>query len=486
MKNQGEKNVLIYKTENFVDLCKGPHIESTKDIDLAFKLDRISGAYFKGDETRPMLTRIYGLAFEDKKSLEEYIKIRELVKERDHRKLGKVLEIFMFSELVGQGLVLLQPAGAIIIEELKKFLKEEHFKRGYSEVITPHIGRIMLYEISGHLKYYKDSMYSPFKIEDDEYIVKPMNCPFHIQIYKSRPRSFRELPLRLAEFGTVYRYEKSGELTGLTRVRGFTQDDAHIFCTPDQLESEFLEVVDLVAKIFNTLGFKKFVVRVSIKDKNSNKYIGNNEIWEKSEFAILNAVRKVNMNYIIGKGEAAFYGPKLDFIVKDVLGKKWQLGTIQVDYNLPERFNLYYIGKDGRKHRPVMIHRAPFGSLERFLGILIEHFEGAFPVWLSPYQLILLPVGKKHITKCQEYQQELNKEFVRVKIDSENETIPYKIRKYMKLKVPYIGVIGDKELKNNSITIRFRKLNITKEFKFKEFKEKLLDIIKKRKLDISL
>ena len=388
----------IYRQRHFVDLCRGPHVKYTKQIKAnAVKLLRTGGAYWRGDENNPQLQRIYGTAWDNKVELDAYLKRLEEAKARDHRRLGKELGLFHISALVGSGLPLWLPKGAVLREELEKFLRQAQLDRGYLPVITPHIGKLELYITSGHYPYYKDSQYTPIDIDEEQFLLKPMNCPHHIEIYKSEPHSYRDLPLRLAEFGTVYRYEKSGELNGLTRVRGFTVDDSHLFVTPDQLEEEFIGVVDLIQYVFETMGFHDFRARLGVNDPNSDKYAGAPEMWVKGIAAIKNAADKVGMNYTVEEGEAAFYGPKLDFIFRDVLKREWQLGTVQVDFLLPERFDLEYTGEDGNRHRPVMIHRAPFGSMERFVGILIEHFNGAFPLWLAPVQVMMIPIADRHI-----------------------------------------------------------------------------------------
>ena len=391
--------ITFYESGNFVDLCRGPHLPDTSFI-KAVKIMSIAGAYWRGDEKRKQLTRVYGVSFPKQKELTEYLKLIEEAKKRDHRKLGKELEIFTFSQKVGQGLPLWLPKGAIIRDKLETFLKKVQQKAGYQQVITPHIGNVELYKISGHYQKYGQDSFKPIStpVENEEFMLKPMNCPHHCEIYNSKPRSYKDLPVRLAEFGTVYRYEQSGELHGLTRVRGFTQDDAHIFCRPDQVKDEFKSVIDIVLYIFKALDFKDYTVQISLRDAdNKEKYIGSDENWDKAERAIIEATEEKGLEAKIVKGEAAFYGPKLDFMVKDALGRKWQLGTIQVDYNLPERFELEYTGIDNQKHRPVMIHRAPFGSMERFVAILIEHCGGQFPLWLAPEQVIILPISEKFV-----------------------------------------------------------------------------------------
>ena len=452
-----EDGTITYYTQgSFTDLCRGPHLPNTDHI-KAVKLLNIAGAYWRGDEKRKQLTRIYGITFPKKKMLDEYLELLEQAKQRDHRKVGKELELFMFSNRVGQGLPMWLPKGAALREKLEQFLKNVQRKHGYSQVITPHIGQKELYVTSGHYaKYGKDS-FQPIHTpaEGEEFLLKPMNCPHHCEIYRSKPRSYKDLPLRLAEFGTVYRYEQSGELHGLTRVRGFTQDDAHIFCRPDQLKDEFCKVIDIILYIFKILDFKEYTVQVSLRDKNNkDKYIGSDENWEKAENAIIEATKEKNLKTVIEEGEAAFYGPKLDFMVKDVIGRKWQLGTIQVDYNLPERFELEYIGSDDKRYRPVMIHRAPFGSLERFVAVLIEHTGGKFPLWLAPEQVVLLPISDKFNDYAKKILNFLNNSDIRSIIDDRNEKIGKKIRDNELKRIPYLLVIGEKEMETNTVSVR--------------------------------
>jgi threonyl-tRNA synthetase len=449
--------ISFYHQGNFTDLCRGPHLSDTSPI-KAIKLLSIAGAYWRGDETRKQLTRIYGITFPKAKMLEEHLELLEQAKLRDHRKLGKELELFTFSQRVGPGLPLWLPKGAQLRERLENFLKKVQRDTGYEPVITPHIGLKELWVTSGHYaKYGKDS-FQPIKTpqEGEEFLLKPMNCPAHCEIYKSKPRSYRELPVRLAEFGTVYRYEQSGELHGLTRVRGFTQDDAHIFCRPDQLKEEFLKVIDIILYIFKTLDFTDFTTQVSLRDpEDKEKYIGSDENWEKAEQAILEAVEAKGMkNVVVEYGEAAFYGPKLDFIVKDALGRKWQLGTIQVDYNLPERFELEYIGADNQKHQPVMIHRAPFGSMERFVAVLIEHTAGKFPLWLTPDQAVILPISEKYHDYAEKVSKFLKNYDIRTLIDKRSEKIGKKIRDNELKRIPYLLIVGEKEQESESISVR--------------------------------
>jgi threonyl-tRNA synthetase len=448
--------ITFYQQGNFVDLCRGPHIPNTGFI-KAVKLTNIAGAYWRGDEKNKQLTRIYGITFPKQKELTDYLTLLEEAKKRDHRKLGKELELFAFSEKVGMGLPLWLPKGATLRDRLEQFLKKEQIKAGYQPVVTPHIGSKELYVTSGHYeKYGKDSFQSIHTPdEDEEFMLKPMNCPHHIEIYKTRPRSYKELPLRLAEFGTVYRYEQSGELHGLTRVRGFTQDDAHIFCRSDQVKEEFIKVIDLVLYVFNSLGFNDYTAQISLRDPaNKIKYIGEDAQWEEAENAIKEAAALRGLNTVTEFGEAAFYGPKLDFMVKDALGRKWQLGTIQVDYQLPERFKLEYIGADNQKHRPVMIHRAPFGSMERFVAVLIEHCAGNFPLWLSPEQIAVLPISEKFSSYADEVFSSLQAADIKGIIDHRDEKIGRKIRDAEVSKIPYMIIVGEKEMSENKISVR--------------------------------
>ena len=441
---------------DFTDLCRGGHIPNTSFI-KAVKLLNVAGAYWRGDEKKKQLTRIYGISFPKQKELTEYLELLEEAKKRDHRKLGKELELFTFSQKVGQGLPLWLPKGAALRERLEAFLKEAQKNAGYEQVISPHIGNKDLYITSGHYEKYGEDSFQPIETpaEGETFLLKPMNCPHHCEIYKTKPWSYKELPKRYAEFGTVYRYEQSGELHGLTRVRGFTQDDAHIFCTPDQLDQEFKDVIDLVLYVFNTLGFEDFEAQVSVRDlKNSKKYIGDAKNWEKAEQSIISAAEEKNLEFKIEEGEAAFYGPKLDFMVKDALGRKWQLGTIQVDYNLPERFDLTYKGSDNELHRPVMIHRAPFGSLERFVAILLEHTAGNFPIWLAPTQVNLLSVSEKHEKYAKKVLNYLENNEIRAFLDKRNETIGKKIREAELSKVPFMLIIGEKEAELNNVSVR--------------------------------
>lgn len=448
--------ISLYDQGSFTDLCRGPHLPDTEMI-KAVKLLNVAGAYWRGDEKRKQLTRIYGITFPKQKMLDEYLELLEQARERDHRKVGKELELFMFSQRVGQGLPMWLPKGTQLRERLESFLRKVQKEHGYLQVITPHIGQKELYVTSGHYaKYGKDS-FQPITTpaEGEEFLLKPMNCPHHCEIYRNKPYSYKELPLRLAEFGTVYRYEQSGELHGLTRVRGFTQDDAHIYCTPDQLKDEFKNVIDIIFYIFKALDFKEFTAQVSLRDKNNKeKYIGTDENWEKAERAIIEAAAEKGLKTVVEYGEAAFYGPKLDFMIKDAIGRKWQLGTIQVDYNLPERFDLEYIGSDNQKHRPVMIHRAPFGSMERFVAVLIEHTGGKFPLWLTPEQAVIIPVSEKFNDYAKSVLNLLNNSDIRTLIDERNEKVGKKIRDNELKKIPYLLVVGEKEAENQTISVR--------------------------------
>jgi threonyl-tRNA synthetase len=448
--------ITFYEQGNFVDLCKGPHIPSTEPI-KSVKITNLAGAYWRGDETRKQLTRIYGITFPKQKELEEYLLLLEEAKKRDHRKLGQELELFMFSEKVGQGLPIWLPKGTALRSRLEDFLKKEQLKRGYQPVITPHIGSKKLYVTSGHWEKYGKDSFKPIRTpdEDEEFLLKPMNCPHHCEIYGHRPRSYRELPIRLAEFGTVYRYEQSGELHGLTRVRCFTQDDSHLFCTEDQLKDEFLNVLDLTRYVLDKLGFEKFTAQISLRDpENKSKYVGSEENWVKAEQAIIDAAKEAGLSTVTEYGEAAFYGPKLDFMVKDALGRSWQLGTIQVDYNLPERFDLSYIGADNQPHRPVMIHRAPFGSMERFTGVLIEHCAGKFPLWLTPEQFAILPVSDKFVGYAFNIKSEMEAQGLRGVVDDRNETIGRKIRDNELKRIPFLLIVGEKEAESHSVAVR--------------------------------
>ena len=449
-------SITFYKQGNFTDLCRGPHIPNTGFIKAA-KIMSVAGAYFKGDQNNKMLTRIYGVTFPKQKELEDYLTLLEEAKRRDHRKLGQELDLFTFSEKVGKGLPLWLPKGAMLRERLENFLRKAQVKAGYQQVVTPHIGSKQLYITSGHWEKYGKDSFQPITTpeEGEEFLLKPMNCPHHCEIFRARPRSYRELPLRLAEFGTVYRYEQSGELHGLTRVRGFTQDDAHIFCTDDQVEDEFKKVIDLVLYVFKSLGFEDFSAQVSLRDpENKTKYFGLDEAWDKAENAIRRAAADKGLKTVEEVGEAAFYGPKLDFMVKDALGRKWQLGTIQVDYQLPQRFELEYVGSDNQKHRPVMIHRAPFGSMERFIAILIETTAGNFPLWLSPDQIAILPISEKYEDYANEVFLTLQEEDIRGYVDHRDEKIGRKIRDAEVNKLPLMLIVGEKEAEEGKVSVR--------------------------------
>ena len=449
-------NITFYTQGNFTDLCRGPHIPNTSFI-KSTKLLNIAGAYWRGDENNKQLTRIYGISFPKQKELTAYLELLEQAKQRDHRKLGKEMELFSFSQKVGQGLPLWLPKGAALRERLENFLKKAQKSAGYEQVITPHIGSKELYVCSGHYNKYGADSFQPINTpaEGEEFLLKPMNCPHHCEIYKTKPRSYKELPIRFAEFGTVYRYEQSGELHGLSRVRGFTQDDAHIFCTPEQVKEEFIKVIDLVLYIFKTLSFEQFTAQISLRDVNQpEKYIGSTENWEKAEKAILEATEEKGIDTVIEYGEAAFYGPKLDFMVKDALGRKWQLGTIQVDYNLPERFELEYMGSDNQTHRPVMIHRAPFGSMERFVSVLLEHCAGNFPLWLTPNQVMILPISEKYHDYAENILNLLNNSDIRALVDERAEKAGRKIRDAEMSKSPFMLIVGEKEKENQTVSVR--------------------------------
>ena len=456
IENLEDGTITFCDHDTFTDLCRGGHIPNT-GIVKAIKILSVAGAYWRGDENKPQLTRIYGISFPKQKELTEYLALLEEAKKRDHRKLGKELELFTFSQKVGQGLPLWLPKGAALRERLEEFLKKAQKKAGYEMVVTPHIGQKELYVTSGHYAKYGEDSFQPIKTPkmDEEFLLKPMNCPHHCEVYNFKPHSYKDLPKRFAEFGTVYRYEQSGELHGLTRVRGFTQDDAHIFCTPDQVDQEFMNVIDLSLYVLGSLGFDNFTAQVSIRDpKNPDKYIGTVENWEKAENAIINAAKEKGLDYVIEEGEAAFYGPKLDFMVKDALGRNWQLGTIQVDYTLPERFDLTYKGSDNELHRPIMIHRAPFGSMERFIALLLEHTGGNFPLWLIPEQAIVLPVSEKHEKYAEKVLKSLENSEIRALIDNRNETVGKKIREAEMNKIPFMLIVGENDEKANTISVR--------------------------------
>ncbi|MDE2637771.1 MAG: threonine--tRNA ligase [Chloroflexota bacterium] len=452
-------SLTIYTQNKFTDLCRGPHVETTKDINpkaVSISLRPPAGAYWRGDESRQQLTRIYGTAWRTPEELREHrARLAEAIK-RDHRVLGEKLDLFIIDSMVGKGLPLWLPAGATLRDTLERWLRDIQIERGYLPVVTPHLGNIELYKTSGHYPYYADSQYTPIDVDGDEFLLRPMNCPHHCRIYTSQPRSYRDLPLRYAEFGTVYRYEQSGELRGLTRVRGFTVDDAHLFVRPDQLLDEFKGVVQLIQHVFGSLGMTDFRARLGTRDPDSDKYVGDNALWEEATVAIVDACDELGMDYHIEPGEAAFYGPKLDFIVRDVLKREWQLGTVQVDYNLPQRFDLEYVDRDNERKRPVMIHRAPFGSLERFIGILIEHFAGAFPPWLAPTQAIIIPIRESHNAYASEVAALLKKRGMRVKADLQDRNMRSKIKQHRRMNIPWLLIVGDRDIENRTVSVRLR------------------------------
>jgi len=492
-----EKEVSLYKTGNFVDLCKGPHLDSAGEIDIrSFKLTKIAGAYWRGDEKNKMLQRIYGIAFENKKELDEYLKKIKEAKKRDHRKLGQELELFLINPIVGQGLALWQPKGALLWKIMEDFWYEEHLKAGYELVRTPHIGNRKLWEISGHWGFYNESMYPPLEVGQnleeaqkgkkaaikEEYLLKPMNCPFHVVIYNSKPRSYRELPVRWAECAAVYRYEKSGELSGLTRARGFTQDDAHIICAKEQAEDELKKVLDFIIFIFKSFGFNEYKVYLSTRDPKNKKYAGSDEGWNFTEKTLEKAAKEKNLNIEKDVGGAVFYGPKLDFKIKDCLGREWQCSTLQYDFNLPEKFDMTYINKKGEKERPFMLHRALFGSFERFIGVLIEHYAGAFPVWLSPVQVKILPVSsEKHLDYAKKVYSMLLENNIRTEIDDSDESVGKKIRDAEKQKIPYMLVVGEKEIGGNLVAVRARGLKDIENVGIEEFVRKVKKEIENKK-----
>ncbi|HVV55331.1 MAG TPA: threonine--tRNA ligase, partial [Mucilaginibacter sp.] len=476
IKDLPDGSITFYTQGNFTDLCRGPHIPNTGFIKAA-KLMNVAGAYWRGDETRKQLTRIYAVTFPKQSELNDYLHMIEEAKKRDHRKLGKELELFAFSEKVGMGLPLWLPKGAALREKLVRFMRDAQVKAGYEQVISPHIGHKNLYVTSGHYEKYGKDSFQPIKTpqEGEEFFLKPMNCPHHCEMYKTKPRSYKDLPVRYAEFGTVYRYEQSGELHGLTRVRGFTQDDAHLFCRPDQVKDEFKKVIDLVLYVFSALGFDDYTAQVSLRDpENKSKYIGSDENWALAEQAIIEAANEKGLKTVIELGEAAFYGPKLDFMVKDALGRKWQLGTIQVDYNLPERFELEYTGSDNQKHRPVMIHRAPFGSLERFVAVLIEHCAGNFPLWLSPEQFIVLPISEKYEEYAKKLSDNLKDSDICGLIDFRDEKIGRKIRDAEIKKIPYMLIVGEKEANEGLVSVRKHGQGDVGSMSIEEFKQQII------------
>jgi threonyl-tRNA synthetase len=474
-----EERVFVYESGGFVDLCAGPHVKSTKEINPdAFKLTKIAGAYWKGDEKNPMLTRIYGIAFETKEELENYLRIQEEAEKRDHRVLGQKLELFLFDDEVGQGLPIWLPKGALLRKLIENFLFEELQKEGYQWVVTPHIGNLNLWKTSGHWELYRENMYSPIKIDEEEYLLKPMNCPFHVKIYKSKIRSYRDLPIKYAEFGTVYRYERSGTLHGLTRVRGFTQDDAHIFCAPEQLASEVEKLLKHGLKILKIFGFEDFNLYLATKPE---KFAGTEKMWKKAMAVLKYVLKKQKLKYQTDPGGGVFYGPKIDLKIKDCLEREWQCTTIQVDFNLPERFDLTYVDKKGKKKRPIMIHRALLGSIERFIGVLLENTGGALPLWLSPEQIWIIPVGKRHEKYAQEIVNDLTSCEFRVELKNENETVSKKIREGEIQKIPYILVVGDKEMNSKSVRVRERQKGDLGEMELKKFIEKIKTEIEKKK-----
>jgi threonyl-tRNA synthetase len=479
--NEDKETISIYNEGNFTDLCTGPHLPSAGKIKY-IKLLSVSGSYWRGDEHNKQLQRIYGISFPKKKMLDEYLERLEEAKKRDHRKLGKDLELFLISNNVGSGLPIWLPKGAILRETLEDYLRSEQRKRGYEPVITPHIGNINLYKTSGHYPYYKESQFPPLSLDDgkEEYLLKPMNCPHHFQIYLSKPRSYRDLPIRYAEFGTVYRYEQSGELNGLTRVRSFAVDDSHIFVREDQLKDEVCNVIELIQVVFEQMGFKDFRTQLSFRDDNVEKYGGDIKMWEKAQKEIKEAADEMGLKYHIEEGEAAFYGPKIDFMVKDALGRQWQLGTVQIDYVMPERFDLEYTGSDGQKHRPVVIHRAPFGSLERFIGVLIEHYAGEFPLWLAPVQVAVLPVSQNFFEFSQTIVNDLKNSGIRVEFDERNEKLGYKIRDWETKKVPYMLVVGEKEKESGNVSVRKHKKGDIGTFSLIDFIHNIKDEILKK------
>ena len=453
------EKMTFYTQDTFTDLCRGPHVKNTKEINpeaISITYKPIAGAYWRGDENREQLTRIYGTAWETPEELQNYLTLLDEAKKRDHRIIGEKLGLFTISPLVGKGLPLWKPYGATLRDTLERWLRDAQIENGYLPVVTPHIGNIKLYETSGHYPYYKDSQFTPIDVDDEQFLLKPMNCPHHIMIYKSEPHSYRDLPLRFAEFGTVYRYEQSGELNGLTRVRGFTVDDAHLFVAPNQLLEEFTKVVSLIQDIFTTLGLVDFRARVGTRDPKSDKYVGDDELWDNATSAIIQVCDELKLPYTVEEGEAAFYGPKLDFIVRDVLKREWQLGTVQVDYNLPARFELEFVADDNSRQRPIMIHRAPFGSMERFIGILIEHFAGAFPVWLAPVQVMLIPVSDRHIEYAQGVAKQLKKKGIRVEIDTGKNRMGGKIREAREKHIPFMLIVGDKDIEAGGVSVRLR------------------------------
>ncbi len=475
-----DETISIYKHGSFIDLCRGPHMETTKGI-RAFKLLSIAGAYWRGDENRPMLQRIYGTAFESKDALNDYLKKLEEIEARDHRRLTKQLDLISFHEEAGAGLAYWHPKGGRMRVLIEDYWRKLHYEGGYDIIFTPHIGRAHLWETSGHLDFYKDGMYSPMDIDGQDYYIKPMNCPFHIMIYKTKLRSYRELPLRWAELGTVYRYERSGTLHGLLRVRGFTQDDAHIVCTPEQIEGEILRVLDFSLNMLRGFGFEKFNVELSVRDpKTPDKYAGSDTMWQQAEGSLVRALESRKLPYERMEGEAVFYGPKIDIKIKDALGRSWQCSTIQFDFNLPDRFDMSYIAEDGKEHRPYMVHRALLGSLERFFGVLVEHYAGAFPVWLAPVQVVFIPIADRHVEYARQIADELKKDDIRVEVDDSNERMNHKIREAQMAKIPYMVIVGDDEVEGNTVSVRLRSGENLKDQTLEKFKERLRSAVASR------
>jgi len=485
LEKEGKTKVTLYKSGPFVDLCSGPHLESTGEIPIeGFKLTKVSGAYWKGKENNPQLQRIYGVAFENKKNLKKHLQLLEEAQKRDHRKLGKELELFMIpSKSVGPGLVIWLPKGAVIRSEIEKLIKKEQTLRGYQYIYTPHIGKKDLWIRSGHWDLYNDKMYAPMEIDENEYLVKPMNCPMHIEVYRHKKRSYRDLPFRIAEVATVYRYEQPGELSGLARVRYITQDDAHIFCRQDQIVDEFVQVVEYIEFLYEIFGFKEYEMWLTLRDpQNKDKYLGDDETWQSAEKAVATALKKKGYQYLPAEGEAKFYGPSLDVMVKDSLGRKWQCATVQVDFMLPQKFNLTYIDKDGKEKSPIMLHRAPLGSLERFISLLIEHYGGAFPTWLAPVQVAILPVSEKFSKYAEKIGRKLLEKEIRTEIKAEDESLGKRIAESSKQKIPYLLVVGEKEAEENTVAVRQRgKEQKQQIMKVEEFIEKIVEEVKKRK-----
>ena len=485
--NDPAPGLTIYTQNRFTDLCRGPHVESTAEINpkaVSITLRPPAGAYWRGDEKRQQLTRIYGTAWETPEQLREHrLRLEEAIK-RDHRALGEKLDLFIIDSMVGKGLPLWLPEGAMLRDTLERWLRDIQIERGYLPVVTPHLGNIELYKTSGHYPYYSESQYTPIDVDGDEYLLRPMNCPHHCRVYSSKPRSYRDLPLRYAEFGTVYRYEQSGELRGLTRVRGFTVDDAHLFVRPEQLQDEFKGVVRLIQHVFGSLGMTDFRARIGTRDPDSDKYVGDNALWEAATVAIVDACDELGLAYHIEPGEAAFYGPKLDFIVRDVLKREWQLGTVQVDYNLPQRFDLEYVDRDNERKRPVMIHRAPFGSLERFIGILIEHFAGAFPPWLAPTQAIIIPIRASHNAYASEVEALLKSKGMRVRADLQDRNMRSKIKAHRAMNIPWLLIVGDRDIENRSVSVRLRTDEDLGAMPLEDFAEAALEKIQSQAQDI--